>query len=135
MKRTQRDNNQIQQFEHDEKANAKRVKMVGTEMSIELDHKDGDSVTTHPAKLSASALGVDAEDNDKMVIPALDCSSIRTMKVIVVGEGNVKVMLSPTDDGDHFYEASVDDLNNLCARRIKVISIDLIGDVHIVGRS
>lgn len=134
MDRTKRDTNQIQQFEHDEASNAKRVKMVGTEMSIELDHADGDSVTSHPAKLSASALGVDASDNDKEIIPPLDCSSLRQISVRVDGSGSVQVMVSPTDSGDFFYELGMGE-HEICARRIKVISVDAIGDVHLCGRS
>lgn len=134
MDRTKRDTNQIHQFEHDEASNAKRVKMVGTEMSIELDHADGDSVTAHPAKLSASVLGVELSDNDTVIIPPLDCSSIRCIEVHVVGTGDVKVQKSPVDSGDVWIDVP-DQLDNLCARRIRVISVNIEGDVHLVGRS
>jgi len=135
MERTKRDINQIQQFEHDEKSNAKRVKMVGTEISIELDHKDGDSVTSHPAKLSASILGIESSDSDKQILPVLDCSSIRTLKIHLDGEGAFQVLLSPSDEGDYFYEASSEDLLNLCAKRIKIFSKGVVGDIYLVGRS
>lgn len=135
MERTKRDTNQIQQFEHDEPTNAKRVKMVETEMSIELDHADGDSVTSHPAKLTASVLGVGAEDDGQTIIPPLDCSSIRVMSIHPVGTGFIKIFLSPVDSGDVFYEVSISDLDNVCARRIRVDSVDFEGDVHLVGRS
>lgn len=134
MERTKRDINQIQQFEHDEKANAKRVRLVGTEISIELDHTDGDSVTSHPAKLSASAIGVDASDNDKEIIPPLDCSSMRVMRIDVIGEGSIKVEFSPVDEGDVWREGSQFE-DNLVARRVRVLSVDCVGDVHLVGRS
>jgi hypothetical protein len=134
MDRTKRDINQITQFEHDEKSNAKRVRMVGTEISIELDHKDGDSVTSHPAKLCASALGVDKSDDGKDIIPPLDCSSIRVLRVDLIGSGEIKVMVSPVDDGDVWRENTQQD-TELIARRVKVVSISAEGDVHLVGRS
>lgn len=132
--RSKRDSMQISQFEHDEPSNAKRVKMVGTEMSIELDHRDGDSVTAHPAKLSASALGVDASDVGKDIIPPLDCSSIRCMRVDLIGSGEIKVMLSPVDEGDVWLE-SIQHNTEVIARRVKVVSVSAEGDVHLVGRS
>lgn len=135
MGRSKLDPAQITQMEHDEVSKAKRVRMVGTEISIELDHKDGDSVTVHPAKLIASVTGVEASDNDSEIIPALDCSSISKVKVHVDGSGTVKIMISPVDSGSLFIEASAADLNDLVARRIKVISVDVVGDVHLVGRS
>lgn len=132
---TKRDVNQIIKLEHDEANNAKRVKMVDTEISIELDHTDGDSVTCHPAKLTASVLGVDTDDNGQEIIPALDCSSIRKLNIKIDGSGTVRVLLSPADTGNYFYEASQADLDNLCARRVKVESVNAVGDVHLVGRS
>ena len=135
MSRTKRDINQIQQFEHDEDSNAKRVKMVGTELSIELDHEDGDSVTSHPAKLVASVTGVTSEDDETEIIPPLDCSSMRVIHLYPVGTGFLEVYLSPVDSGDVFYKVDLEDLKNVCARRIKVKSLGFEGDVHLVGRS
>lgn len=134
MERTKRDQNQIVQFEHDEASNAKRVKMVGTEMSIELDHTDGDSVTAHPAKLSASSIGVEAADAGQEIIPPLDCSSIRHLRVDVEGAGNVRVEVSSADQGDHWREVSSEE-KDLCARRVRVICVDAVGNVHLVGKA
>lgn len=52
--RTKRDPNHIVQYEHDELSGAKKVKMVDTEMSIELDADDGDSVQTQARRFEYS---------------------------------------------------------------------------------
>ena len=134
--RSKRDTTQIQQFEHDEAANAKRVKITDTELSIELNHADGDSVTTHPAKLIVSVTGVEVTDNGTEIIPPMDCSSLRQIKVDIDGTGDVEVWVSPTDSGPFFYSiGNASTITDICARRIKIKSVDAIGDVHFVGRS
>ena len=135
MSRSKRDPKHIEQYEHDEASDSKKVKIVATEMNIELDHTDGDSVTSHPAKLSASVTGVDISDNGTEIIPPLDCSSIRKVSISVVGSGSVIVFVSPVDDGDVWKEVVQSDIIEICSRRIKIKSIDIIGDVHLVGRS
>lgn len=118
----------------DHASNALKVKLASTEIAIELDHTDGDSVTSHPAKLTASCVGASLADVDAEVIPALDCSSIRRLSVKIDGTGTVKVLVSPCDSGNFFYEVP-SEVENLCCRRVKVVSVDLEGDVHLVGRS
>lgn len=136
MSRSKLDPTQITQMEHDEKSKAKRVKMVGTEMSIELDHRDGDSVTAHPAKLSASSLGVEASDANEEIIPPLDCSSIRKLQVHVEGSGNVLVQVSLSDSEDSWLDlGQCLQPTEVCARRVRVKSVNAQGDVHLVGRS
>jgi len=125
----------IARDEHDPVSKAKKVKIIDTEMSMELDHLDGDSVTSHPAKLSASVIGVEVADNGTDIIPPLDCSSMRKVSVTVVGSGSVKILVSPVDVGDVWKEVIVSDINEICARRIKIESVDVVGDVHLVGRS
>ena len=121
---------------YDEDAKANRVKLTDTSIAMELDHKDGDSVTSHPAKLSASAISVVEADHDGDIIPPLDCSSIREVRVTIDGEGAVDVMVSPTDSGPFFYKVAIEDQTvQICARRIKVVSRHAVGDVHLVGRS
>lgn len=135
MKRSKLDPVQITQIEHDEDSKAKRVRIVQTEMAIELDHRDGDSVTSHPAKLAVSVRGVSEEDNGTDLVPAMDCSSIRGAKLFLDGSGEVEIMVSPVDSGDYFVEVLASQLVNLVARRIKIVSVDFVGDVHLVGRS
>lgn len=134
--RSQLDPNHIVQLAFDEKSRANRVKIEDTQFSMELNHEDGDSVTSHPAKLTASVLGVTSEDNGKIIIPALDCSSLREVHVSIEGTGDIHILVSPTDSGDFFYFVGQQDkITNICARRIKIKSIDVVGNVHLVGRS
>jgi len=136
MDRSKRDNSQIAQFEHDEASNAKRVKIADTEISMELDHLDGDSVTSHPAKLTASVLGVSIVDNGTEIIPPLDCSSMRLLAVRIDGSGTITVQVSLSDSGDHWVDFSGETPGSvIVARRVRVKSIDCVGDVHLVGRS
>ena len=120
----------------DAATNAFKVKLTGTEIAIELDHADGDSVTSHPAKLISSATGVEASDVNQEVIPALDCSSLRKIDVRVEGEGAVDVLVSPVDSGSYFYKVGTSgETIEICARRVKVVSKGAVGNVHLVGRS
>lgn len=146
-KRTQRDNIQIQQFEHDEISNAKRVKIADTEIGIELDHSDGDSVTIHPSKLVVSSLGVDASDSE--IIPAQDCSSLKTLKIYIVlksglRNSNILTQISPVDSGDVWFtldtnvNSNESSIMSICARRVRVLQTNPQGsfelDVHLVGQ-
>lgn len=158
MERSKLDPSHISQITYDAVAKAVKVKIQDTEISMELNHQDGDSVTAHPAKLTASALGVIASvpevpadpmaepptelvpaivgDENTDIIPALDCSSLKEVRVDVDGTGTVKIWASPTDSGDFFYEVGAGGATlTICARRVKVECIDAVGDVHLVGRS
>lgn len=133
--RSKFDPNQIAQMTFDEPSKSNKVKLVDTQISMELDHKS-DSVTCHPAKLMASAIGCDLEDAGTDVIPALDCSSLKEVRVDVEGSGSCVILASPVDSGDFFYEVGgPGQLHKICARRIKVLSQNVVGDVHLVGRS
>lgn len=137
MSISRRDAAQIAKFEHDEASNSKRVKITDTQINVELDHTDGDSITSHPAKLIASALGVvSPADDGSEIIPALDCSSLREVRVDINGAGTVDIQVSPEDSGSYFYSiGGAGSIIPICARRIKVISTNANGDVHLVGRS
>lgn len=136
MEDLKKDPIRIARDEHDPVSKAKKVKLVSTEIAIELDHNDGDSVTSHPEKLVVKVEGVDAGDNASVIVPALDCSSLRQVRVDVDGSGSVKVMVSPEDSGSYFYELGAQgNILDVCARRIKIESVDAVGDVYLVGRS
>jgi len=124
--------------------------LQNTEVSIELDHTDGDSVTAHPSKLVVAITGVTEADNDTVIVPALDVSSLRDIQVYVTrntgAAGDVQVEISPEDSGSVFFLADtisaatgVDTINPICARRLQVkvtglgASSDV--DIYIVGRS
>lgn len=135
--RSKLDPSQIQQMVYDEDSEAMKVKLQELEMSIELDHTDGDSVTAHPHKAQASVLGFNS-DGDTMV-DTFDCSSLSKVRVDIDGTGTFKILASPCDEGDFFYqigsELSAGSIIEICARRLKVISIDFQGDLHLVGKA
>jgi hypothetical protein len=137
MSRSKLNPAQIAQFTYDEVAEAQKVKIQDTSFAIELDHTDGDSVTTHPAKLTVSVLSVSSPaDDGTEIIPALDCSSLSQVRVDINGTGTVQILASPTDSGSYFYSVGgAGTIHNICARRLKVISTNANGDVHLVGRS
>lgn len=125
----------------DSASSALKVKLAATEMSMELDHTDGDSVTSHPAKLTASVTGVTSSDNGSIIIPELDCSSIRSFSISVNGTGSVALEVSLSDSEDswtpvpEFQSMEILFGQSICARRLRVRSNDVIGDVHLAGRS
>lgn len=134
--RSKLDPSHIAQFAYDAVAEAVKVKLQDTEIAMELSHADGDSVTSHPAKLTASALGVASPaNNGQDIIPALDCSSLKQVRVDINGTGAVVIQVSPNDSGSYFYSVGgAGSIIDICARRIKVVSTNAAGDVHLVGR-
>ena len=149
MMRTKRDVSQIQKFEHDENSNAKRVKLIDTEMGIELSHLDGDSVTVHPEKLSVSSLGVKQED--KEIVPEIKCSSLKRIKLYVqtvsgLRDCDIALEVSPIDSGDVWYnlctvsgQSEESQVLDICARRLRIVKRAERGNaelnVHLVGQS
>lgn len=134
--RSKLDPTHITQMTYDENSEAVKVKIQDAEMSIELSANDGDSVTSHPVKLVASAMGCDITDNNMDVIPALDCSSLKEVRIDIEGTGTAQILASPVDSGDFFYVVGPQAVTHrICARRIKVKSLDVVGNVHLVGRS
>lgn len=134
--RSKLDQTHIAQMTFDEDSRSMKVKITDTEMSMELNADDGDSVLSKPVKLVASAMECKAEDNGKDVIPALDCSNLREIHVSIEGLGSVDVLVSPQDSGDFFYTVGHSDaILKICARRIKVKAYNVAGNVHLVGRS
>lgn len=136
MSRSKLDPTHISQLTFDEESEALKVKMHDTEINMELNHEDGDSVTAHPAKLVASAIECVEADDNQVVIPAQDCSSLRELHLSVEGEGLAEVHVSPVDSGDFFYKlGEAGQILKVCARRVKVVSKSVRGNVHLVGRA
>lgn len=136
MSRSKLDPTHIAQLTFDENEEAVKTKMVGTEMSIELSHADGDSVTSHPAKLSASAIGCDEADDGQEIIPPQDCSSLKEVVLHIEGEGGAKLLVSPADSGECWIElvGPLGQKHEILARRLKVVSTNVRGNIHLVGR-
>lgn len=136
MNKSRFDVNHIKKLTFDEKSLANRVTVVGTEFNLSLNSDEGDNVESRPSKLVASILGCTEEDNGSIIIPALDCKNLREVHVSIEGTGSVIVWVSPTDKGDFFYQlGGSDQILSVCARRIKVQSVNVVGTVHLVGRS
>lgn len=135
MTKTKRDANQISKYEHDEASNAKRVKITDTEFNMELNHADGDSVTAHPAKLSISVEGVGIADSGNIIVPPMDCSSLRKLRAVIDGTGDIEIEVSMSDTHNHWVTLGGAGEHEICARRFRVKSVDAQGDVHLAGRS
>jgi peptide deformylase len=146
------DSLQMQRNVYDADSKATRVKMVSTEMSIELNHNDGDSVTSHHPTLVVNAINV--SDSDIEVIPEQSCLSMKKYSLYIdykneARSGCIKVLVSPMAQGDFFVEsAKIDftsesknaiiiDAKDLLAQRIKVVSDSISGmnfDLHLVAQ-
>jgi hypothetical protein len=98
----------IQQYVFDEETESYKVKLIPTEMSIELDAADGDNIRVIPN-------GSKLNENDQI----MSCVGMKT--VCLYGEGIVSI--SPEDEGDEFYTLIITSLQpkEICARRIKIV--------------
>lgn len=88
MSRTKRDPGQIVQYEHDEQDNAKRVKMVGTDIAISVDADDGDSVAVQPRVFEYPI-------TDATPVDITACKELK-----VYGQGSMTLEVSPLTSGD-----------------------------------
>lgn len=135
MDRSKLDPNHITQLVFDEGASSYRVKLQDTEINLQL-NKNKDHITTHPAQLFVSAIGCDLSNDGKDVIPSMDCSSLKQVRVDIEGTGRISILASPVDKGDFYYHVGGEGIiHNICARRIKVVSQEAVGNVHLVGKS
>ena len=145
------DSVQMQRQCFDSVAKANRVKLTDTEMSMELSHEDGDSITSHPATLVANALGVSNEDAE--VLPPLNISSMKRYNVYVfhkndIRQGKLDIMVSPMNEGDVWFRHLTISMNSqmenyqtgiqeILGRRIKILSEDLgesLLDIHFLAQ-
>ena len=134
--RSKLDPSQIIKQVYDAVSGTLKTSISSTDISMELDHLDGDSITSHPAKLVASVTGILVGDNGTVIIPAVDVSSLKQIHVHVNGLGSVSIEVSPEDSGSVFYAVGVEgSIVDICARRVRIISTDVVGDVYLVGRS
>jgi len=148
MSNVKRDLVQIHRAEHDPISNARRVKLIDTEISIELNHLDGDSVISHHDQLVVSSVGVIPEDLE--VIPAMSCSSLKRVQLFIELVSGLKdctliIQISPVDNGDIWFDVSsltgaekFSDIIDICARRIRVNQSQANStyelNVHLVGQ-
>ena len=125
------DPNQIVRYSYDDEKNASRVTVVETEMAIELDADDGDSVQTQSrlfeAELTiANPIGIDSVNTLKLYCQTLDDGA----------NGYVRLYVSPETSGNMWYYTGTeinpssvtgetvasDRVSDVIARRMKVES-------------
>lgn len=120
------DQRQIVQREHDENHNAKRVKMVETELSMELNAADGDSVLVFKHQVETQELD-----------SPINCSGL-SVATLYVKSGSAHIEVSPKESGDEFYP-----INNVAsmaqheinAKRVKIIADSPGTEAHLIVRS
>jgi len=112
------------QHEHDHVSGAKKVKIVSTDMSIELDAADGDSVISHRLHIKTSIKGQE-----------LDAKGLSEL-TLYVSSGLLDVYVSPADSGNEWY-ALAQGISTLSSYSINAsrVRMDGAGEGHIVGRS
>jgi hypothetical protein len=101
----------IARREHEEATKSKRVNIVDTEMAVELDANDGDSVAT---KAMVQTLTVDADE-------AFSVAGWSKMAYYATAN-NMVLQLSPDTDGNEWYDAgtvSSSEIKEVCAMRAK----------------
>ena len=130
MSRSKLDPNQISQCEHDDDTGAKKVKIIGTEMSIELDAEDGDSVLSLPQQISSNVF--DEE---------IDAKRLRAASLqLISGNASIEVSLDGVNYSKIITINTASDLKistcNIAAKKIKITSTDPANSEAImVGRS
>lgn len=99
---------QILGFVFDEEKQSLQTSL-DAEFAIELDHKDGDSVLSILPTLELS------ENQEK---PCIGINNI----VLYVKQGSAKVLISPLEEGELFFELPIQHLEkkSICAKRIKL---------------
>lgn len=136
-KRSKLDPSQIVQAAYDTNLGAIKTSMVGTEVEIDLSHMSGDSMTAHPVRDAISAEGIVAPGaNGTVIIASQDCSSLSSIHVYVNGTGTATVEVSPSDFDNVWYTlGSSGSILPVCARRVRVKSVNVNGAAYLVGKS
>lgn len=102
---------QIQRKVFDEEDESNRVKIINTEMEINVSAEDGDSVYSVPLSLSLSE-GIHPVPGMKTICKYGECV----------------ISVSPSDDGEDFHVLTVVELEPkaICARRLKIDGAGLV---------
>ena len=110
MSRSKIDPVHIQQYVYDDETESLKVKLIPMEMSIELDANDGDSVKCYPAGFNFS--------NKNSPYP---CVGMKTAMLYKSDQNELKLEVSPLDDGDVWIEVqNAQNPCQICARRIRM---------------
>jgi hypothetical protein len=101
----------ISRREHDENTKSKKVNIVDTEMAVELDANDGDSVAT---KAMTQILSVETDE----AFSIAGWSKLAFYSATT----SANLQLSPETEGDEWYDAgtmSRSEIKEVCAMRAK----------------
>lgn len=112
MARTKMDPVHIQQCVFDEDTESNKVKLVGTEIEIELSADDGDSVISRPMSVSFSTKDI-----------PMKCDGMKSV-CVYIKEGTITVRVSPEDQGEFWIDLitaeQTSSIAGICARRIQM---------------
>ncbi len=117
MSRTKIDPIHIQQLVFDEDTESYKMKMVGTEMSVELSHSDGDSVYAIIPSMTVSTKDVPQSCSGMKRVCAFKSDDAPT---------ELKIEISPKSEGDEFYTIATlinkgpSEVMEICAVRIRM---------------
>lgn len=113
---------QIMQFAFNEESQSLNTTVNG-EMSIELSHEDGDSVTSHCPTLELSG------NQEKA------CNYIKNVVLYLV-KGSAKVQVSPLEEGELFFDLSLDHMSpkSICAKRIRLVLLNEDSEAYLCGQ-
>jgi hypothetical protein len=132
MSRSRRDSAQINQFEHDEIVNAKRVTITDTELSIELSADDGDSVQVQGRILTSSpiddtAIDVSAYKEIRVYTKTANAGpkTPLSIKVSPVASGDVWIEIATVAPSETLDAVVASNILPILARRVRIDGIDI----------
>lgn len=99
---------QIAQQAFDEPSSSLKVSLQNTEVAIELDAADGDSVITIPTSFQEEVVVNTAQSIDTIAIPAQDVTGCRVISLFASNTGSsctLAVDISPSATDDFWVEA------------------------------
>lgn len=117
MSRSKVDPIHIQQLVFDDETESYKMRMVGTEMSVELSHMDGDSVYSMTPSMTVSTKDV-----------AQNCMGMKRVCAFKSDEApsELKIEISPNAEGEEFYTLMTltakgpSQVMEICAARIRM---------------
>jgi len=98
---------QIAQAAFDEASSSIKTSLQNVEISIELDHADGDSVTAYPVSTQSEITLAAAQNQDAIAIAPESIAGCRVISLFASNAGSsttLAIEVSPSDAGDLWVE-------------------------------
>ena len=98
---------QIAQAAFDEASSSIKTSLQNVEISIELDHADGDSVTAYPVSTQSEITLAAAQNQDAIAIAPESIAGCRVISLFASNAGSsttLAIDVSPSDTGDLWVE-------------------------------